>query len=75
MKDLIIMLGAIGGCIVLVEETYWLLLRTFKWIKKYHKMKWFFEENYKKDNEKPTMGFKTKSEQAEIEAKLQGRMR
>ena len=71
-------LGCLGGCLVVLD---WFIVGCkflFKFIKKYQKYKdayeYLKEEKDNKDNIK-SMGFKTKKEQEEIEAKLRERYR
>lgn len=72
-------LGCLGGCLVVLD---WIIVgckALYKFIKKYYKYKDAYEylkeeEKDNKDNIK-SMGFKTKKEQEEIEAKLKERRR
>lgn len=69
--NILYILGAIGGIIVLVEE----LIQFVKWVgfkyRKYIKYKSFYDKNHKNDDDiKLPMGFRTQKEQAEIEARM-----
>ena len=69
MKILCI-LGAIGGIIYFIEELVQLILVIRAKYRKYRKYKSFYDKNYKNEDVKVPMGFKTEKEQAEIEAKM-----
>lgn len=68
--NVLYILGALGGVVVLIEE----LVQFVKWIgikhRKYMKYKSFYDKNHKDDDIKLPMGFRTQKEQAEIEARV-----
>ena len=68
--NMLYILGAIGGIVVLVEET----VQFVKWIgikhRNYEKYKKFYDRNHSGDDIKLPMGFRTEKEQAEIEARV-----
>ena len=71
-------LGCLGGCLVVFDFIVAIGKAVYKLSKRYYKYKdayeYLKEEKDNKDNIK-SMGFKTKKEQEEIEAKLRERHR
>lgn len=62
-------LGAIGGILVIIEETISMVKAIIRFVDKYKTMERYYHKNHSSKTKTP-MGFKTRKEEAEIEAKL-----
>lgn len=68
--------GCLGGTLVVIDYIIKIIMVVIKAFKDYYMKKGAEEERHKAEEEKiTTMGFKTKKEQEEIEARLQMRKR